>query len=174
VYDRSSTLALPEAIVRNMMEDLGTDRVELVQTVTETTLVARETDKGMGLSALLDLAGQQHLAPSVVGDSAADLAMFRVAGRSYAPGHIRCRSAAEVLGCRIAKRGYQPGLLESVRLIVHPDGKLRQTCRSVASRSKLNGDLFAQLLTTADKPAWFKLLSSTLSPSAVKAFPSEG
>jgi hydroxymethylpyrimidine pyrophosphatase-like HAD family hydrolase len=170
VYERGSTAALPETLTRDMMARLGTDRVQLIQTITETTLVARETNKGTGLSELLALAGHPDLETVVIGDSAPDLSMFRVAGRSYAPGQIRCRSAAEMLGCRIASRNYQLGFLESVRAIVHPDGRRCKKCTAAAAELKPQKDLFVRLLRIADKPTWFKLLTAVLDPSAIKAF----
>src|SRR3989442_4600021 len=107
-------------LIRNLLAGLGADRLDFHQTYLDTAVLAKETDKGRGLEALLALSGTDSYETIAVGDSEADLPMFRVARRSFAPSHISCRPAAVRLGCRIADGAFQPGLLGIVRSIVQP------------------------------------------------------
>jgi hypothetical protein len=67
------------------------------QTTIDTTIVAREADKGAGLAALRDWV----LGPAAETIGEADLAMFKAATRSFAPANIGSRNAAQLLGCEI-------------------------------------------------------------------------
>src|SRR6185295_16414683 len=98
-----------------------------------------------GLIELLAMAGHSDADTIAVGDSEADLAMFRVAGRSFAPSHISCRSVARLLGCRIVDRSYQPGLLRAARAIVHPNGETCEACRAGDPPKTTNRTLMLQL-----------------------------
>src|SRR5256885_9377902 len=116
--------------MRDLMGRLGADRLDFHQTYLDTAVFAKDVDKGRGLLALLELAGQRDCETIAIGDSEPDLAMFRVANRSFAPSHISCRSMARLLGCRIADRPYQAGLLSSVRSILHADGRRCDRCQA--------------------------------------------
>jgi hypothetical protein len=136
----------------------------------DTTVLPKETDKGAGLLALLALAGQRAIETIAIGDSEADLAMFRVASRSFAPSHISGRAVARLLGCRIADRSYQPGLLRIARSIVHPEGGRCDRCRAADPAWPADKDLFRGLLEAADRPRPHLLLRAMLDPMALQAF----
>jgi len=164
-------VALPTLFIRDLMAGLGADRLGFLQTYADTAIVAREVDKGKGLLALLDLAGQRGIETNAIGDSEPDLAMFRVATRSFAPSNISCRSGAESLGCRIADRAYQAGLLRSVRAMLHPGGGRCGRCRSVVGwRPKAAaGLLFWEVLEAADRGRPRLLLQALLDPVSLRA-----
>jgi hydroxymethylpyrimidine pyrophosphatase-like HAD family hydrolase len=169
-YERGTTVALPTMLIRQVLRSVGADRLDFHQTYLDTAVLAKETDKGRGLHALLALSGNDHCETIAVGDSDADLAMFRVARRAFAPSHIGCRSAATRLGCRIADRAFQPGLLAIARSIVHADGERCEVCRACDGSSPRRGDLFWTLLEAADQSGRRQLVRALLDPMVLHAF----
>jgi hypothetical protein len=137
--------------VQDLLGNLGVDRLRAHHTGLDTAIVAKETDKGAGLLQLLKLVGMPAIETMAIGDSEPDLAMFRVAHSSFAPGHISCRREARLLRCWIASRAYQPGLLQIARQISHPDGGACDHCRSVESAWPKDKNLFLSLLVAADE-----------------------
>jgi hydroxymethylpyrimidine pyrophosphatase-like HAD family hydrolase len=170
VYERGRTVPLPSILIRNLLAGLRVDRLDVHQTFTDTTVIARETNKGGGLLALLSLTGNAGIDTIAIGDSEPDLTMFQVATRSFAPSHISCRRAAQLLGCRVASRPYQRGLLEIVRMIVHPDSAKCHTCRGVESSFEGRDDRFLAYLEMADRPRWSHLIRTLLDPKSLEAF----
>jgi hydroxymethylpyrimidine pyrophosphatase-like HAD family hydrolase len=160
-YERGTTVPLPTLFIRDLMAGLKTDRLDFLQTYVDTTIVVKEADKGKGLLALLEMVGHPGIETIAIGDSEPDLAMFRVATRSFAPSHISPRSVARLLGCRIADRSYQSGLLRSVHSILHPDGGRCDRCRSGDRLRPREADLFWELLEVADR-GWLRLLLEAL------------
>jgi hydroxymethylpyrimidine pyrophosphatase-like HAD family hydrolase len=167
-YEGGRTLPLPKAILDGTIADLGLDRLRVHQTEGDSGVRAREVDKGKGLLALLALAGVEHADTIAIGDSEADLAMFEVASRAFAPGHIAEACSARRLGCRITRRARQPGLLSAVRSIVHP-GKDRCTTCEEGGRPAAGG-LFGQLLKEADRPPLASLARALMDPLSFQAF----
>ena len=167
-YEGGRTIPLPKAIVDGTIADLGLDRLRLHQTYVDSTVLAREVDKGKGLRALLALAGIEDAETVAIGDSEADLAMFRVASRSFAPRHISTKSTARMLGCRIAGATYQPGLLSAVRSIVHPHEGRCSRCDGGAS-APADG-LFWDLLKAADRHPLESLARALADPMSLQAF----
>lgn len=172
IYDRGVTVPLPAAIIKGLMARLNTHLLELHQTYTDSTIVAKEINKGRGLTELLALSGQTEIETIAVGDSAPDLAMFRVATRSFGPNNISCRRAAEALGCRVASKAYQPGLLEIVHRIVHggKEAKSCAACREATPALYSQKDLFSRLLVLADQSRLSLTLKAMLDPLAVLTF----
>jgi haloacid dehalogenase-like hydrolase len=170
-FERGTTVPLPTILVRNLLAGVGAGRLVFHQTFVDSTILPREIDKGRGLKALLALAGQDASETIAIGDSEADLAMFHVAGRSYAPSHITCRSLARLLGCRIMGGPFQLGLAGAVDAIVHGGGARCGICpRRAGSRRAAADDLFARLLHAADQPRWRLLAGALIDPSAVQTF----
>lgn len=169
-FERGVTVPLPTLMIRNLMAGLGADRLMFHQTFVDTTVIPREIDKGHGLLALLKLAGQADIETIAIGDSEADLAMFRVARRAFAPSHICCRSAARLLGCRIMDRPFQSGLLQAVRSILHPERALCASCGTVDPCRLMDRSLFGDLLAAADQPRWRLLAKAMLDPMALQTF----
>ncbi len=164
------TAPVPTILIQNLLETLGADRLRLIQNETDTTILAREVDKGRGLEALLEWIGQPDLGTIAIGDSQPDLAMFRVAKRSFAPAQINCRSIARSLGCKIARRSYQPGLLEIVRSLAHPHGRACPICGSVDGAPHKRADLILELLQMADREPLGLLFGALLDPMAMRNF----
>lgn len=169
-FERGTTVPLPTLLARNLLAEIGADRLTFHQTFVDTTILAREIDKGRGLRSLLDTAGQAGTKTIAIGDSDADLAMFSAAGGSLAPSHLTCRSQARLLGCRIMNRPFQRGLLQAVRLLVHPDGGRCDVCRRSEAPAAHVGDLFTDLLKTADQSRSRLLVRAMLDPMALRAF----
>jgi len=169
-YERGTTVPLPTMLIRTLLASLKADRLGFHQTYVDTTVLAKETDKGIGSRALFALAGHDGRETIAIGDSEADLAMFRVAQRSFAPSHISCRSVARLLGCHIADRPFQPGLLSIVRSIVHPSGDRCDHCRSCEMWPPEGGNLFWTLLEAADQTRPYLLLRALFDPAAFQAF----
>ncbi len=110
-------------VVRRIVGDAS---VDVVRGEGQDDLVPRGVDKGTGLRVLLDRLGAEAAALAV-GDSAADLSMFRESRRSWTP-----RNAERSLsgpGVRRARGAYQTGLAQAVAdLIGHRPGGCR-VCR---------------------------------------------
>ena len=68
--------------------DLRLDRLAFHHTMIDTAIVAKEVDKGTGLVALRDWVLAPDAETIAVGDEESDLAMFRVATRSFAPSNL--------------------------------------------------------------------------------------
>jgi HAD superfamily hydrolase (TIGR01484 family) len=166
-YQNGATVALPRLLIQNLISSLKLDRLAFHQTFTDSAVVAKETDKGRGLLALLSFAGLSPDDAIAIGDSEPDLPMFGVAARSYAPGHISCKQAALLLNCHIANGSYQLGLLDTATRIVHSDGR---RCRRCAASDELfahTKDLFVQMLKIADRGKVPELVRAMLSPKAL-------
>jgi hydroxymethylpyrimidine pyrophosphatase-like HAD family hydrolase len=169
-YQNGRTMPLPRLMAQELLAGLKLDRLQAHHTGLDTAITSKETDKGKGLLALLSFAGLAAADVITVGDSEPDLAMFRVAGRSFAPGNVSCRREAQLLGCHIAKSAYQPGLLEIARTIIHPGGDSCGRCRDVESRWLNDKSLFASLLNAADKKPLSSLLRNCFDPSLLAVF----
>ncbi len=98
---------LSPVLVKQLIRQVGLDRVGVQQTTIDATIVAREVDKGTGLLAFRDWVLGPEAHTIAVGDSEADLPMFGAATRSFAPATIGCRRAARLLGCEIVEERYQ-------------------------------------------------------------------
>ena len=100
--------------MHELLEDLRLDQLAFRETAFDIAIVAKEVDKGTGLVALRDWVLAPDAETIAVGDDEPDLAMFRVATRSFAPSNIGYRAQARLLGCQIAPSPYQRGLLDIV------------------------------------------------------------
>jgi hydroxymethylpyrimidine pyrophosphatase-like HAD family hydrolase len=169
-YQSGRTVPLPRLMAQDLLAGLKLDRLQAHHTGLDTAITSKETDKGRGLLALLSLARLETADVTAVGDSEPDLAMFRVAGRSFAPGNVSCRKEAQLLGCGVAESAYQPGLLEIARTIIHPAGDSCGSCRDVESRWLNDKSLFASLLNAADEKPLLLLLRNLFDPSLFRVF----
>ena len=170
LYEQGRTVPLPSIMIRDLLASLKAERLEVHQTWTDSAVIARETDKGRGMLEMLSLAGASGAETIAIGDSEPDLAMFRAAGRSFAPGHISCQRAARLLGCWVAEGAYQVGLLEIARRIVHGNGGQCGVCRSVERGLAANEDIFLDHLRIADRSRMSLLVRALLDSKAIQAF----
>jgi hydroxymethylpyrimidine pyrophosphatase-like HAD family hydrolase len=161
---------LPSLLVQHLITDLGLDRLSFHQTTIDTTIVAKEVDKGSGLLALRDWVLGADAKTIAVGDQEPDLAMFRVATRSFAPANIGCAPQARLLGCQIVRHSYQRGLLEIVRVLTHPDGRRCERCAEAESMSARGDDLFMDVLRTADRKWITNLMGAAFSRNIFRIF----
>jgi hydroxymethylpyrimidine pyrophosphatase-like HAD family hydrolase len=169
-YQRGQTGAIPPVLAYDVLGRLKADRLRVHHTGLDTAIVAKETDKGTGLLALLRHVGVPADQTAVIGDSEPDLAMFSVAHSSFAPGHISCRREANLLGCWIAGRQYQPGLLQIAQKLSHPEGGSCQHCRSIDAAWTRDKSLFRSLLSAADQTPLQSLLRKAFISSPFSLF----
>jgi HAD superfamily hydrolase (TIGR01484 family) len=170
IYESNGMVPLPNQMVPNIINRLNLDRLRSHQTTIDTTIVANEVDKGRGLNALLAFVGHPDADTVAVGDSEHDLAMFRVANRSFAPGKIGRPDLVKAVGGQIARDPAQRGLLEIARFLIHPDGSRCRSCPSLEIDRSEQDDLFLDLLETADKKRSILLLRALLQPRAFQVF----
>jgi hydroxymethylpyrimidine pyrophosphatase-like HAD family hydrolase len=164
--DDRPPVPVPTLTVQQVLASLGLDRLCVQQTTMDTTIRAREVDKGGGLTALLAWAGVPEADTIAVGDSESDLPMFRAAKRSFAPAHVSCARLARLIGCRIVRQPNQRGLLSIARSLVHPDGGSCSRCSS--SLEAWPQELFLQLLRAIDRKRSLALLGALLDPRAYR------
>jgi hydroxymethylpyrimidine pyrophosphatase-like HAD family hydrolase len=157
-------------IVHQLLKDLRLDRLTFHHTMIDTTIVAKETDKGTGLVALRDWVLAEDAETIAVGDTEHDLSMFRVASGSFAPSNIGCRRQARLLGCEISHYPYQRGLLDIIDKIVHSRKWERE--RSTVGETPMPGcdDLFMMVLQAADQTWARNMLGAMFSPAAFRTF----
>jgi hydroxymethylpyrimidine pyrophosphatase-like HAD family hydrolase len=148
-------------ILCQLLVDLRLDRLTFHHTTIDTTIVAKETDKGTGLAALRDWVLSNDAETIAVGDTEHDLAMFRVASRSFAPSTINCRSQAQLLGCWISHYPNQRGLLEIVTEIIQSSKKRRDRCLVAQTPPHRIEDIFMTVLQAADQ-TWTKNLARAI------------
>jgi hydroxymethylpyrimidine pyrophosphatase-like HAD family hydrolase len=157
-------------IVHQLLEDLRLDQLAFRHTGLDTTIVAKEVDKGTGLVALRDWVLTQDAETIAVGDDVPDLAMFGVATRCFAPANITCRNQARLHGCTIVPNRDQRGLLDIVHKIIHPDGGDCEVCSRVKSAALSRNDLLLAALQAGDQNWSTNLRRALRSQAAYKFF----
>ncbi len=155
-------------IVHQLLVDLQLDRLAFHHTTIDTTIVAKEVDKGTGLAALRDWVLTNDAETIAVGDGEPDLAMFRVATRSFAPANLGPKRQARLLGCKIASCPGQQGLLEIVRKIIHTDNVNCERCREGERFPHDDDDLILSVLQAADQTWAANLRRAMLDPTAFR------
>jgi hydroxymethylpyrimidine pyrophosphatase-like HAD family hydrolase len=162
---------LPTLVLDHLITSLRLDQLSFHHTTIDTTVVAKHYDKGTGLSALADWVSLPRHEIIAVGDSEPDLAMFRLAGASFAPGQIGCIREARLLGCKSVARRYQRGLLDIARLIVHPSGKKCARCAEAETGwSSDSRELFLALIQAADRLGAGSTARALFNPANFKLF----
>jgi len=156
-------------IVHQLLADLRLDKLTFLQNSIDTTIVAAENNKGTGLAALRDWVLASEAETIAIGDDEPDLAMFRVATRSFAPANIGCRRQARLLGCQVAPYPYQRGLLHIVRNITHLDDG-HYECAGGKNNPLGEDDLFFSALQAGDERWSANLLRAILHPAASFSF----
>jgi hydroxymethylpyrimidine pyrophosphatase-like HAD family hydrolase len=169
-YDSNGTVPIPSPTIHDLISSLNLDCLRWHQTHIDTTIVAKEVDKGRGLAALLTHAGRPRLETIAIGDSEPDIPMFHAAQRSFAPAQISCASLARLAGCQIARRSNQMGLLEIVRSLIHPGGDTCPRCQLPAPSLSGRDELFMQLLEAADRRRVVSLFRAMVDPKSYRLF----
>jgi hypothetical protein len=137
--------------VHQLLVDLRLDRLVFRHTMIDAAIVAKEVDKGTGLAALRAWVLAKDAETIPVGDDEPDLAMFRVATRSFAPANIGPRRQARLLGCQIASCRDQRGPLEIVGKIIRADNGNCERCSQGEGFPRDDSDLFRSVLRAADQ-----------------------
>ncbi|SHJ44107.1 Hydroxymethylpyrimidine pyrophosphatase [Bradyrhizobium lablabi] len=161
---------LPKLIMHHLMKSLGLDRLSFHQTTIDTTIVAKDVNKGTGLSALRDWVLRPDAETIAVGDSEWDLPMFRAATHSFAPANIDRVREARLLGCQIVRHPYQRGLLEIARLLVHPHGGSCEHCAEGKTLRPGGPTLFLEVLQAADESRARNLFRGLFDPAVFRIF----
>lgn len=157
---------LSPILVKQVMDELALNRLRVHHTTIDTTIVGRNLDKGTGLAALRNWAVGPHCETVAVGDSEADLTMFRAATRSFAPGNISCAHRAQVIGCEIVPQWYQAGLLEIARRL----GATKQESKFAPEASLEQDRLMFEIFTAADASWTQHALRALRDPKCVRIF----
>ena len=158
---------LPTLVLNHLITTLGLDRLSFHHTMIDTAIVAKDTDKGTGLTALRDWVLGPDAETIAIGDTEADLPMFRAATRSFAPAQISCRRQARLLGCAVSRYRYQRGLLDIVRTLVDcgPGGD------PIERANESDGEtLFLDLLRAADHPNARALVGALFDRASLRIF----
>jgi hydroxymethylpyrimidine pyrophosphatase-like HAD family hydrolase len=151
---------VPTLLMKELMVELGLDRLSFNHTTIDTTIVADDTNKGTGLLALRDWVIGSQAETIAVGDSEADLDMFRVASRSFAPAQIGCAGTARLLGCRISRYAYQRGLYDIARTIASDQDRKSSIS---TDGTVISDDVFFDLLKVADMSFAKRILRTVFS-----------
>ena len=160
--------AVPTLVIQQVISSAGADLLSYHHTMIDTTINAKEANKGTGLLALRDWVLGADAETIAVGDSEPDLAMFRIASRSFAPANIDCAGKARLIGCKIANRSYQSGLLEIAHSIAHPDGQRCDHCIKSGKAAPGNGDPFLEVLQAADQSRLRNLAGAIFDPAVLR------
>jgi len=169
-FEDNRTVPVPTLTIRTLLANLGVQRLKFHQTFSDTAVLTRDLDKGTGLQSLLTWLGMPGLEVVAIGDSQADLAMFRAAKRSFAPSQIQCRELARLCGCQIVDHSHQRGLLSIVRFLTHPEGGHCKRCKAADRLWPKGTDLFLDLLEQADEKGPGLLLEALVDPGVLRAF----
>jgi hypothetical protein len=161
-YVQGGTVPLPGPLLQRVLSETGAKTLAVHHTPSDSAITARNVDKGTGLRAVLKLIGKENADSVAIGDTGPDLAMFRVAKRSYAPSHTPIRSLATLLGCRVVGGDYQTGFLEIARHIVHPEGATCKNCVAPDLLAKGHTRILLDLLNEIEKSPKKRLLGALL------------
>ena len=159
---------LSTLLIQHLMAALKLDRLSFHHTLIDTTIVAKEVDKGSGLLALRNWVLGEDAETIAVGDQAPDLAMFRVATHSFAPANVGCEREARLLGCQIARHSFQSGLLEIAHAIVDLDVQPPERRCEGKTESPGRHDLFMDVLRAADRTWATNLIGAVLDTASFK------
>jgi hydroxymethylpyrimidine pyrophosphatase-like HAD family hydrolase len=146
---------VPTLLVQHLLTEHNLDRLYFHHTDIDTTIVAKEANKGTGLLALRDWILGTDAKTIAVGDQEADLWMFRAATHSFAPANIRRQREARLLGCGIVRGAYQRGLLEIARILTNTEKRSGKVTPDAV-------DLFLQALCAADRSRLMNLAHAVL------------
>lgn len=154
---------LSSLVIGDLMTSLKLDALSYHHTQIDTTITARDVNKGTGLVALRDLVLGPDAETVAVGDQEPDLAMFKVATRSFAPANTSVARQARLLGSRVVARQYQNGLLDIAHAITQSGDK---TPANLPDKD----DIFFDLLRAADRPAAENFIKALLDPASYRIF----
>ena len=155
-------------LIRHLLAELKLDRLSFHHTLIDTTIVAKEVNKGTGLLALRDWVLGEDAETIAVGDQEPDLVMFRVATRSFAPANVGCRREARLLGTQIARHSFQRGLLEIAHALVDSDAQPSGRRGEGKARSPGGDDLLMEVLRAADRTWARNLIGAVLDAAGFK------
>lgn len=160
-YQRNHTQGLSETEVRGVLEREGLDRLTLLPTYADTTILPKNIGKGSSLlwaKKYLRFEGEPVVA---IGDNDQDLDMFRAADLAFAPANSS-ESVLEFAAagkCKLMRQPNQRGLLEAVMQVLHADGHLCDKCNVLLTQAEGCGALFQRLMEVAERPKFHKFLS---------------
>jgi len=120
---------LTAEIIRTVQEAVGAGRVHAIQGSYQTDFMVVGVDKGTGLKNFINELGAVPPIELAVGDTTADIPMFELAARAFAPAHAGRRLPSRV---RVLSKPYQAGFgLAVAALLGHAAGSC-DLCRAPA------------------------------------------
>jgi len=151
-YDGNRTRGLSEAEVRGVIEGGGLQRLTILSTSADTTILPKGINKGSGLLWAKKYLRFEREPVAAIGDNDQDLDMFRAADRAFAPSNSSksVREFAAMGKCKLMRQSYQRGLLEAVNQVIHTDGQLCDKCDVQLKQADGCGALFQRLMEVAE------------------------
>jgi len=166
----TGTIPVPTELINSVLDQCGADDLIVHQTSTDTAVLSPGIDKGTGMIALLQLLDCSKCDTIAIGDTEPDLAMFRVANRSYAPSHTNVRSAAIQIGCHVVNKPFQLGLLEIVHHIIRTDGGKGSLDKKLSFKQKEHNKILFDILSDVEKSKPRRLSEAIFNKNLYRAF----
>ena len=160
-YQGNRTQGLTEVEVCAILERAGLDRLTLLPTYADTTILPKGISKGSGLLRAKKYLRFEREPVAAIGDNDQDLDMFRAADRAFAPSNSSkaVREFAVIGKCKLMRQPYQRGLLEAVTQVIHADGQLCDKCDVQLKQADGCGALFQRLMEVAESSKLRKFFS---------------
>ena len=168
VFEQGRPVPLPLQMIPDLVSRLQLDRLRCIQTSVDSTIIAKDVDKGRGLKSLLRLAETPELEIAAVGDSEPDLPLFAIAKQSFSPAHTGCGQIAALVGAQIARAPYQRGLLEIVTHLTRGQRRRPDYPSGPVEASPYDQTL-VRMLAVSDRRWPELLLQALLNPRAFRA-----
>jgi len=136
---------LTAEMIKAVQEAVGDGRVHAIQGSYQTDFMVVGVDKGTGLKNFINELGAVPPVALAIGDTTADVPMFELAARAFAPAHAGRRLPSRV---RVLSKPYQAGFgLAVAALLGHSPGNC-DLCRAPALST--NARLFMDALAAHD------------------------
>lgn len=161
-YQGERTVPPPAAAVENVLTRYRFDRLSLIPSSVDATIVQAGTNKGRGLLAAKRYLGCEAEPVVAIGDSDRDLPMLEAAEVSYAPAGCsqRIRRLAREGKCRVMAQPMQKGLLAAVQEVLGARGTAAEGPRHGPARSNDPADLIPVVLRVAERRRLRQCLSA--------------
>lgn len=169
-YKGRQTAPVPTAVLHGILKQAGARNLCIHHTASDSAITAKQLDKGTGMLAFLKLIGRENIQTIAIGDTAPDLAMFKLATRSYAPAHTPVKELALLLGCHVVDQPYQAGFYQIVRDIIHSNGDTCVSCYEPQYDDNVQTNILLKLLAEADRSKPKRFLSAIVDRRSLKAF----
>lgn len=149
---------LPAFLIQQLIAELQLDLLSFHQTSIDSTVTAKDADKGTGLVNLRNWVLGEQAETIAIGDQEPDLRAFAMATRSFAPRNVGCPAEAKLFGTHILRHSFQRGLLEMACILTNtPINRAASTFADAGG-----ADVFTEILTGTDRSWRANLLRSVI------------